>query len=308
MNKSILIQILNSNNENLKDISQQLLNIGIQKVFFELSKPFEKIIFPEQMIKLLSVFHSMINEQTLSKEEFIDSHIFSITNSQESNTIIERLQTDLNLTVSKSVNLAPTWDYTPNSYKEENYLNVSPEQRKSFTDKKIEFQQLRDPLTYQQILQLYYTYLKKICMQQHTGVPIIDCFVIQNIQCMGLRILEGQRNQKKLGFCFNLIIKDMIQYQSQIIELVNKSLNIIEKVQIKEIYLQMYLNSKQLKYFGKQNRVRIDQTQFKEFKKSYNNQRLKFRLCESKERIEQNDLQNEQNFYNYERTQLYNQF
>ncbi|CAD8198732.1 unnamed protein product [Paramecium pentaurelia] len=307
MKKSVLMQIVNSNSENLKDISRQLLNIGIRKVFYELSKPFEQILFPEHMIKLLSVFHYMIQEQTLLKDEFIDSHIFSITNSQEGNAIMERLQTDLNLTVSRSVNLAPNWDCTPKSYMQENYFKASPEQRKSATDKKIEFQQLRDPLNYQQILQLYYIYLKKLCMQQNSGVPIIDCYVIQNIQCMGLRIIEGQRNQK-LAFCFNLIIKDMIQYQSQIIDLVTNSMNNIEKAQINEIYVQMYLYSKQLKYYGKQNRVKIDQSHFNEFKKNYNIYKLKLKLCESKERMEQNDLKDEQNFFNYERTQLYNQF
>ncbi|CAK61318.1 unnamed protein product (macronuclear) [Paramecium tetraurelia] len=307
MKKSVLMHILNSNNENLKDISRQLLNIGIRKVFYELSRPFEQVLFPEYMIKLLSVFHYMIQEKTLQKDEFVDNHIFSITNSQEGNAIMERLQTDLNLTASRSVNLAPSWDGTPKSYIHNNYFKASPEQKKSATDKKIEFKQLRDPLNYQQILQLYYTYLKKVCMQQNSGVPIIDCFVIQNIQCMGLRIIEGQRNQK-LAFCFNLIIRDMISYQSQIIELVSNSMNNVEKTQIHEVYIQMYLNSKQLKYYGKQNRVKIDQSQFKEFKNNQNIHRLKLKLCESRERMEQKDLKDEQNFFNYERTQLYNQF
>ncbi|CAD8098838.1 unnamed protein product [Paramecium primaurelia] len=298
---------MNHKNDEIDSLSEQILKIGLQKVFQELSKPFDCSLQPEQIIRLLSVFHQMIQQCSLPKELFADCNISMIQNTLNTSFALERLPTELNLTISKSLNVAPSWDNTPKQTLQQNYFKDEPNYRKSMTDKKIYFQELREPLTYQQILQVYYIYLKKVCMQQLCDIPIIDCFVIQNIQCLGLRIIEGQRNQK-LRFCFDLIIKDLISYQNQTIDLLSKLMSIHDMNQIQEIYLQMYWVSKQLKYYCNLNRYNLDQSKFKEFKKNHNFCRQKYKICESKERINREDLKDNHNFYKYERTQLYNQF
>ncbi|CAD8090807.1 unnamed protein product [Paramecium sonneborni] len=299
--------MMNHKNDEIGSFSEQILKIGLQKVFQELSKPFDCSLQPEQIIKLLSVFHKMIQQCSLPKELFADSNICMITNTLNSSFVLERLPTELNLTISKSANVAPSWDNTPKQTLDQNYFKNEPEYRKSVTDKKVQFQELREPLTYHQILQVYYIYLKKVCMQQLCEIPIIDCFIILNIQCLGLRIIEGQRNQK-LRFCFDLIIKDLISYQNQTIDLLTKLITTHDFNQIQEIYLQIYLASKQLKYYSNLNRFHLDQSKFKLFKKNHNFCRQKYKICESKERMEKDDLKDNHNFYQYERTQLYNQF
>ncbi|CAD8094031.1 unnamed protein product [Paramecium primaurelia] len=299
---------MNQKNDEIGSSSEQILNIGFQKVFQELSKPFDNnILQPEQIIRLLSVFHKMIQQCLLPKELFADCNINMITNTLNTSFVLERLPTELNLTISRSVNVAPSWNNTPKQTIEQNYFKDEPEYRKSVTDQKVQFQELREPLTYQQILQVYYIYLKRVCMHQICDTPIIDCFVIQNIQCLGLRIIEGQRNQK-LRFCFDLIIKDLIEYQNHTVDLLSKLMCTHDRNQIQEIYLQMYLVSKQLKYYCNLNRCNFDQSKFKEFKKQHNFCRYKYKICESKERIDKEDLKDNHNFYKYERTQLYNQF
>ncbi|CAK79053.1 unnamed protein product (macronuclear) [Paramecium tetraurelia] len=307
MIKTILIRIMNQKNEEIGSSGEQILSIGLQKVFQELSKPFDSALQPEQIIRLLSVFHWMIQQCSLPKEIFADCNIGMITKTLDTSFALERLPTELNLTISRSMNVAPSWNSTPKQTLEQNYFREEPECRKSVTDKKVQFQELRDPLTYQQILQVYYIYLKRVCMQQLCEIPIIDCFVIQNIQCLGLRIIEGQRNQK-LRYCFDLIIKDLIAYQNQTLDLLSKLTSTHDVNQIQEIYLQMYLVSKQLKYYCNLNRCNFDQSKFKEFKKNHNFCRQKYKICESKERMEREDLKDSHNFYKYERTQLYNQF
>ncbi|CAD8188942.1 unnamed protein product [Paramecium pentaurelia] len=299
---------MNQKNDEIGSSSEQILNIGFQKIFQELSRPFDNnILQPEQIIRLLSVFHKMIQQCLLPKELFADCNINMITNTLNTSFVLERLPTELNLTISRSVNVAPSWNNTPKQTLEQNYFKDEPENRKSVTDQKVQFQELREPLTYQQILQVYYIYLKRVCMHQICDTPIIDCFVIQNIQCLGLRIIEGQRNQK-LRFCFDLIIKDLIEYQNHIVDLLSKLMCTHDRNQIQEIYLQMYLVSKQLKYYCNLNRCNFDQSKFKEFKKQHNFCRQKYKICESKERIDKEDLKDNYNFYKYERTQLYNQF
>ncbi|CAK56922.1 unnamed protein product (macronuclear) [Paramecium tetraurelia] len=306
MIKQTLIHMMNHKNDEI-DISEQILKIGLSKVFQELSKPFDGSLSPEQILRLLSVFHYMIQQCSLPKDVFADCNISMITNTLNTSFVLERLPTELNLTISKSVNVAPSWDNAPKQSLEQNYFKDEQNYRQSATDKKIYFQEVREPLTYQQILQVYYIYLKRVCMQQLCDIPVIDCFVIQNIQCLGLRIIEGQRNSR-LRFCFDLILKDLVSYQNQTIDLLSKFMSTHDMNQTQEIYLQMYLVSKQLKYYCNLNRCNFDQSKFKEFKKNHNLCTYKYKICESKERMERDDLKDNHNFYKYERTQLYNQF
>ncbi|CAD8204547.1 unnamed protein product [Paramecium octaurelia] len=307
MIKPTLIHVMNHKNDEIDKLSEQILKIGLSKVFQELSKPFDCSLSPEQIIRLLSVFHYMIQQCSLPKEVFADCNISMITNTLNTSFVLDRLPTELNLTISKSVNLAPSWDNTPKQTLEQNYFKDEQNYRQRKNDKKIYFQEVREPLTYQQILQVYYIYLKRVCMQQLCEIPVIDCFVIQNIQCLGLRIIEGQKNSK-LRFCFDLILKDLVSYQNQTIDLLSQLMSTHDMNQTQEIYLQMYLVSKQLKYYCNLNRCNFDQSKFKEFKKNHNFCTYKYKICESQERMERDDLKDNHNFYKYERTQLYNQF
>lgn len=80
----------------------------------------------------------MIQKQTLTKEQFLDSNIHMITSSLNSSFIEERLQTDLNLTMSRSVSVMPNWEKTPKQCQTfDNFFKAESEIRKNGKSKSI---------------------------------------------------------------------------------------------------------------------------------------------------------------------------
>ncbi|CAD8177898.1 unnamed protein product [Paramecium octaurelia] len=326
-------KILNTNNLNLAESAVQLEKAGIQNVFNYLSKSdITKIVFPEQVIKLLCVFHFMIQKNTLDVQVFQECNIFWITNVLNNSFIMERLSTEM----SSSSTFARSSQFSSlRSSQQQTDMNhphfqtESKQQRlhskrmdcfQSYSEKQqTERHIIREPLSYQSMLQLYYTYLKRVCHYQQSGIPIIELYVIQNICSMGLRIIEGQKCPK-LDFCFQLILKDLEQFQSQQIDYLKeliidlRSQNNEQMFDLFEIYKLLCLNGKQIKFFGMLNKLTINQQKLKNFKKECKEfvieckQHLrKVKLQQNQDRLSVSEFKTD-NFFEYERKQVYNNY
>ncbi|CAD8095538.1 unnamed protein product [Paramecium sonneborni] len=333
INQTIL-KILNANNINLADSAVQLEKAGIQNVFNYLSKSdVTKIVFPEQVIKLLCVFHYMIQKKSLIVQVFQECNIYWITNVLNNSFIMERLSTEMSSssTFAKSIQFSSLKSSQQQSDINHAHFQTESKQQKLHTKRMDCFQSysekqqterhiIREPLSYQQMLQLYYTYLKRVCHYSSSGIPIIELYVIQNICSMGLRIIEGQKCPK-LDFCFELILKDLEQFQSHqidylkelLIELNNKDNQ--QRFDLFEIYKLLCLNGKQIKFFGMLNRLTINQQKLKTFKKECKEfvieckQHLrKVKLLQSQERLSVSEFKTNNNYFEYERKQLYNHY
>ncbi|KAM3137335.1 hypothetical protein pb186bvf_010515 [Paramecium bursaria] len=307
-------RILNTKPFDPKQGSQVLLQDLRNILKFLRQDQIKHSVLPEQILQLLSTFHYLMIDNQIDPEEFQDCQIFFVTNILNKSFCNERLSTEMS---SSSTFQPPS---TKESTQQQSQFSGNKQDKvfqkrleclKSFSDK-IPKAQTNDPLTYQQMCQLYYTYLKKLSYLQFTGDHLTDCCLLQNISQIALRIIEGQRNQQ-LMYIFDLILKDLNKFEKDLIVMLDGLIqnNKNQSLQIFEVYQWVMINSKQIKWFCKANKKTCSRQQIKQFKsrcrqfvienKQYIRQNKK---QYNTERISQSDLMDGQ-FHEYERKQLY---